>query len=203
MKFTKKLLACAVVGALVAMLGLAACSGGKKDVDSVATLYAQGYSPRMTEYDETSWRALFQNGDDITDCYKVTASITKDQAAAIEALDIFSDTYEQDEQALYETFTVKSAEDLDAKVPTQADADKWVGKTVADMEKGGFEASGWGFDGENMELTMTDGIIKFDVDLAGTFTDAEYEAITSDDESLAEQVITAVAFSGFDWGVIQ
>lgn len=207
MKLTKKLIAGALAAALVAVLGLAACSGGngggKKDIESIADLYAQGYSCGMTTWDEGHWAAVFQKGEDVTDCYRAIATISADQYLAIEALDIFSETYVQDEQALYETFTGAKVESLAGLVPTQADMDKWVGKTYGDLMAAGYESGDYYFYDGKANFAMSNGTIELEVTAAGTLTDEDFQAISDDAAKLAPIKIGAVSFYGFDWGVLE
>ena len=189
----------ALVAALaIACVGLFACTHDNHEAADITELFSKGYECTMQEYDDSSWAGLFVKDDSY---YKVTASMSKAQFEALQGLDIFADDYEQQMRSLLESLTVNSCEDVTGKIPTQKDMEKWVGKTIGDAEGAGLERNGSGFNGENAEFVLSDGVILLDMTVAGTFTDAQYDALT--DEDIAKLVITEVAFEGFDWGILE
>ena len=188
----------AAVALAIAAAGLAACMHDNHEADDIARLYREGYDITMQAYDEHSWAGLFVKDGSYM---KVTASMSKAQAEALQNLDMFAEDYDKQMRSLLETFTVNSCEDVTGKIPAQKDMDKWVGKTVGDAERAGFERNGSGYNGDTAEFTLTDGTIQYGMTVAGTFTDAQYEALT--DEDVAKLVITGVSFSGFDWGILE
>ena len=197
-RFTKFAAIFAALALAIAAAGLAACTHDNHEAADITELFSKGYECTMQEYDDSSWAGLFVKEDSY---FKVTASMSKAQFEALQGLDIFADDYDKQMRSLLETFTVNSCEDVTGKIPTQKDMDKWVGKTIGDAERAGLERNGSGYNGDTAEFTLTDGIVQYDMTVDGTFTDAQYEALT--DEDIAKLTITGVVFAGFDWGILE
>lgn len=151
----KKLIA--MLLAALMLLALAAC-GSKAEDDSakneIADLFDEGYVCVMSTSDETQWKGVFQQEESYDKIYMVTADMTAEKYEEFCNIDF------DDEDALHailgslQNVTVTDITDM---VPSQAELDAYVGKTIGDLEADGFENSGWSGDPETGYSFFYDG----------------------------------------------
>ena len=133
----------AILLALVMVLVLAACGATKTEAkNEITDLLEQGYECRGWTGDETSWRGLFIKGDSYDEILKVTIPMTAEQYEEFNGF-FEADDGEEKQMAYLQTLTGVEMADISDLVPTQADLDAYVGKTMGDMENDGFYNSGW------------------------------------------------------------
>ena len=198
-RFSKTLAVALCALALVATaFAMVACMHDNHEADDIADLFRDGYECTMQDFDEYSWVGLFEKDGSY---YKVTASMSKAQAEALAGLDLLDEDYNAKLRSLLETFTVLSCQDMASQIPAQKDMDKWVGKTIGDVEKAGLEQNGSWCTGDEAGFTYSDGTIVYGMDVDGTFADDRWDSMSADER--AKLVISRVYFAGFDWGILE
>ena len=133
----------ALLLALLMVLALVGCGATKPEAkNEITDLLDQGYECRGWTADETQWCGLFVKGDSYDEVLKVAAPMTAKQ---YEEFNGFFDDEDADakQMAFLSTLTDVEVTDISDMVPTQADLDTYVGKTMGDMEDDGFYNSGW------------------------------------------------------------
>ena len=151
----------AILLALVMVLVLAACGETKPEAkNEITDLLDQGYECRGWTADETQWCGLFVKGDSYDEVLKVAAPMTAKQ---YEEFNGFFDDEDADakQMAFLSTLTDVEVTDISDMVPTQADLDTYVGKTMGDMEDDGFYNSGWSGEPETGYSFYYDGPIYY------------------------------------------
>ncbi len=197
-RFSKTLAAALCALALVATaFAMAACMHDNHEADDIARLFREGYDCSMQRFDEHTWVGLFEKEGSY---YKVTASMTKAQAEAMDGLSILDEGYDGKLRSLLEVLTVLSCQDLAPQIPAQKDMDKWVGKTIGDAEKAGLEQNGSWCTGDEAGFTYSDGSIVYGMDVEGTFANDRWDSMSADER--AKLVISRVYFAGFDYGIL-
>ncbi len=86
--------------------------------------------------------------------YQFSAALSAEDQNALDALDIFSDTYDQDRKAILGKLVVDDCIDFTDVLVPQSELDTFVGKTVKDMVDTGYEMTGWGISEETAEVTF-------------------------------------------------
>ena len=82
-------------------------------------------------------------------CYRLFANMPADIKDKFYEISIFDEDCTKQQMDLVKDLEVAAVQDLTKKIVAQKELDKFVGKTVDDLEKAGYEQSGWEFDGEN------------------------------------------------------
>ena len=177
------------VFACTALLALFALGCGKSQETTVGELLDQGYESKITTYDESQWRSLMTKDGTWLD---VTAKMTAGSYDAITGLDFFDDNYETQLRELVSALPVSSSKDITSTLPSQSDLDKFVGKTIGELEDAGYELSGYWTYGNEGGIYVTNS--KFMLN-ASFDNSAEIEDVYAlSDEARRALVITAMAF---------
>ena len=182
------------------VLGLSAC--GKKDTTTVGGYLDDGYELNMSISGETAegvfkWGgALVKDGDWI----KVISNLTKDQAEALDALDVTADDYDAKYDALVRTFTVATVEDLNVLIPPQKDLDALVGQPLGALEDQGYEMDGWSITEDEAWVFVSSDKVSLRVQLSGVDPDAEPSEWS--DEVRRQFPIMKVEFLDFPFSVL-
>ena len=77
--------------------------------------------------------------------YQVRAEISPEAQAAYDALDFFSETYDEDCYAIVGALSIVDCIDYTDSVIPQSELDAFVGKTAQEIADAGFEGTGWSF----------------------------------------------------------
>lgn len=143
----------AIFLALVMLSALTACGSKPAAENEITELVKEGYCFTTTTYDETEWRGIFMKDDSYDVVYKVTADMTAKQYEKYSAIGWDDEKAEEKQLAILGELTNVVVTDITDMIPTQAELDAYVGKTIGDMEDEGFENTGWtGEPGEGYEL---------------------------------------------------
>ena len=187
------LLAAFALSALLA-LGLAACGG--KDKDTVGTYLDGGHEMVMSVSNGTDWGAVFLRDGQYL---KVISRMSKDQAAALEALDVMDDDYDAQYNAVIRDFAVTKTEDLMPLIPSKAEMDSFVGKTLGSLEDAGYEMDGYSSWEDNVTVFETFDVLTLKVDVSGANPDDDIMGYS--DQVRRQLLITNVEFLEFTFGV--
>ena len=181
---------------LVVLIGLTSCSSNSEK-NEVASLYEQGYEQTMTSLTDNKWLALFEKDYSYNDAYKV--EITMDQATYDKLIEI--DTTEDEGfnkfREIIEYLPNCTITSLNDELPSENDFDKYIGKTIADLESDGYERSGYTYD-ETGCIFYADGP-KYSVNVQ-TNEVITYETIDDYSENdIRALTIKSIEFTGFSY----
>lgn len=186
--------------AALMLLSLAACGSKAEDTpaddasdrNEITDLFDEGYICTLSSADETQWKGVFQQEESYDKIYMVTADMTAEKYEEFCNIDF------DDEDALHailgslQNVTVTDITDM---VPSQAELDAYVGKTIGDLEADGFESTGWSGDPEEGYSFFYDGPV-----YCCAVTPAEGSKVTNMDDYSANDIraleIGAVEFQG-------
>jgi len=110
--------------------------------------------------------------------YKLTAPISEEDTAALEALDFFADDYTEQVYAILGKLPVEDCFDFTDAIPTQEELDVFTGKTVGELVEAGFEGAGWSIWEEEAYLYFNKDYMSFEAKATipeGFDADAEFE----------------------------
>ncbi len=86
---------------------------------------------------------LYAAGEKDGRYYQFSAEVSSEERAAYDALDFFSDDYEEQVYGIIGKIAIEDCVDFTDGIMPQDELDSFVGKTVADIIDAGFESSGW------------------------------------------------------------
>lgn len=208
MKKTIALLLCLVMLAALAACGAQNTEGQAQQTaqtNEITGLLDSGYTTWMTSFDESSWAAVFQKGDDWSSVYLVKAAMTPEQYEALNSLDFCDDDYDAQLAELLGQLDDVTVTDITDKVPTAEDLARFVGMTMGELEAAGFEKTGYSCDEESGIRFYYDGA---DYDLLVFPADADDITDTEDLDNYSENdlrafKIASVEFAGFAFGILE
>jgi len=100
--------------------------------------------------------------------YQFSAVLSAEDMEAYEALDFFSDTYNEDVYAILGKLTVDDCVDFTGCIVPQDELDAFAGKTVQDLVDAGYENTGWSvFEGDAM-LTFDKDLMEYEAKVTPT-----------------------------------
>jgi len=167
---------------------------GKKS-NEISEMYDNGYTCTMDTVIDDVWYGLLQKDDSY---YKMTATLSKDDAEDYNELSAADDDYEEErEEFLFELKDVKK-EDLTDKIPTELELMKYVGMTYGEFEEQGFENMGQNVSDNDTFFMFEGPIYSCDVTLDGDITDMDDWS----QNDLRELNITDIKFTGFSQNIL-
>lgn len=178
------------------VFGLAGC--GKKELQEEITindLYQQGFYPTISSFsgEDTLWKAYYTKDGDWTKTYYVEIPMTEDQNN--ELYEIVSDEAYQELICAKENITITDASD---KVPAADVYEKYVGKSLADLQADGYDYCGAteGQDGYVIGQFSKPGEYVFDFELNEPTT---FDEFCADDVDFSALTVKTITFAGFEW----
>ena len=179
---------------LLVLISLCACSSNKEK-NEIASLYDKGYDVTQTSYMDDKWTAVYQKDFSMNDAYKVELSM--DQATFDKLFEI--DTFEEEGQKQFREIveylpdcTVTSLNDL---LPAVDEFDKYIGKTIQDLENDGYERNGYTYNEEGC-IFFLDGL-KYSINVQ-TNEFITYETIDNYSENdIRALTIKSIECTGF------
>lgn len=122
--------------------------------------------------------------------YRVLAPMTEETAAAIWALD-YDENYEANWTALVAPLKIEKVENLSAQIPSQAELDKLIGKTGAELLDEGWQSFGYNL--ETREFFLANDPFKYRVTFDG---ELETEDPFEEYEAIASLTVRSIVFDG-------
>ena len=167
------------------------------DVNSLKTL---GDMLKLEEenegwaYDETRYVNVFQYGGTT---YRVYADLTEEIYNKIEEIDFFDEQREQKMNDILADVKITAAEDMTKYIPTEADLQKYVGKTGQELLDDDFWTSGyWLYDEQH--FFMGHDLCEFNVYFNEKIEFKEDEADDFDEEeAIRNLTVKKLEFTGF------
>lgn len=126
--------------------------------------------------------------------YIFSAPATDELRDTFYALDVFDDDYEEQVKAFFAMVKDATFEDAASFIPAQAELDKYVGKTLADLEADGFSEWGYLLTDDYLCYTYTNKVFE---------CDAEVDMSTGSEEEPSTYVIKNISFSGLSSDIIE
>ena len=188
-----------------APFGDRAVGGEAADTDGgptneITELVDQGYSTVMTSSDESQWNAVFQQDMNYDTVYKVEAVLTGDQYDRLNEIEWDDENGDQKRFRILGECEDVTVTDITDMIPAQEELDAYIGKTLGDMEKDGFENTGnSNWDGI-YEFYMDGPVYCCKVQLAEGIVIEDMDDYSVND--LRAMEIGKVEFSGFASGLI-
>lgn len=138
---------------LLTALCLCACSNGTinnedrlVEKNEVASLYEQGYDVTQSSFMENKWVAIYEKDFSMNDAYKVELDMDQETFDKLFNLDTFDEEGQKQYREIIESLpgcVITSMNDL---LPSEVEFDKYVGKTIMDLENDGYERTGYTYD---------------------------------------------------------
>lgn len=195
----------AILLALVMVLSLSACGGkaGEMGENEITKLLDDGYYSVMTDVGETEYRGLFMKGDDsATAAYiRVSAPMTDKLYQEYNNISWEDEQCEEKQLAVLSRLTDVAVTDVTDRIPTQAELDGYVGKTMGDMENDGFYHSGWtGDPGEGYSFYYDGPLYYCRVIPVGSMEITDMDDYSENDIRAME--VESIEFMGFSGGIL-
>ena len=182
----------AILLMIILILALVGCGTVEDSENEISKLMKEGYSCMMSSASEDMWKGIFYCEGNYDTIYKVVADMSEKEYQAYNDAD-FNEEIINGILFGLKNVTVTDISDI---VPTQEEMNIYVGKTLGDLEKDGFENTGWLGEEETginqffydgpvyyCKVTLADGVVVEDMD--------EYSA-----NDLRELEIGSVEFQG-------
>lgn len=182
----------AILLMIILILALVGCGTVEDSENEISKLMKEGYSCMMSSASEDMWKGIFYREGNYDTIYKVVADMSEKEYQAYNDAD-FNEEIINGILFGLKNVTVTDISDI---VPTQEEMNIYVGKTLGDLEKDGFENTGWLGEEETginqffydgpvyyCKVTLADGVVVEDMD--------EYSA-----NDLRELEIGSVEFQG-------
>lgn len=125
--------------------------------------------------------------------YQFAATLSTEDQEALDALDFFSDTYDQDREAILARQIVDDCIDFTDVLVPQSELDTFAGKTVEDVVDAGYELTGWMISDGYAEVTFEKDYMDYNAQVTpteGFDPDSEFE-----NEDLYGFTVTELRFS--------
>lgn len=114
--------------------------------NEVASLYEQGYDVTQSSFMENKWVAIYEKDFSMNDAYKVELDMDQETFDKLFELDTFDEEGQKQYREIIESLpgcVITSMNDL---LPSEDEFDKYVGKTILDLENDGYERTGYTYD---------------------------------------------------------
>ena len=173
---------------LIAVFGIKGKNEAHVDLDKVTTLgQLLGLPDYGRAWTESVYVFAFEQDGDI---YRAIADLPESVYNAMNDLDFEDEKYDEKLDALIDGLKVVNITDLTKAIPTQADMDKLIGKTVKELFDAGWE--NFGGNTQNMEFYFDRGVFSYTLTLEGTLKDLQ----NFEDADLEPLVVKSVVFNG-------
>lgn len=130
--------------ALVFTLCLTSCGGTK--TNEITDLLDKGLVVTQTSSTEESFKAIIQSEEGFDEIYVVEADMNSSQYNAFNELDPAADDYADQQKKILGTLENVKVTDAKDKLPTEEYLNSYKGKTVAVLEKDGYDNTGYTLD---------------------------------------------------------
>lgn len=130
-----------IITILLAITLLLNLSGCNKTTE-LDKLEEQGYSRTMFVMQDNKWCGLYEKENDAKK-YKVDIELSNSQVDEYNKISFDDEQAEQKQNAIIKKTKNIVVTDISNVVPTQTELDKYIGKTLGDLETDGFENTGW------------------------------------------------------------
>ena len=196
----------ALVLCIITVFALASCGAAKtedKDEFNVNSLKTLGEVFKLERedlgwsYDDKNFVTAFEYGEI---AYRVIAGLTENIYNELEAIDFFDAERDAKIEATLENVKITKTENLTQYIPTEADLQKYVGKTAKDLFDEDFWERGYFLLGEQV-FYMGHDMFEYEV-----YFNEKLEADTMADdfdleEAIADFTVKKIKFSGFSSAV--
>lgn len=129
----------AILLMIILILALVGCGTVEDSENEISKLMKEGYSCMMSSASEDMWKGIFYREGNYDTIYKVVADMSEKEYQAYNDAD-FNEEIINGILFGLKNVTVTDISDI---VPTQEEMNIYVGKTLGDLEKDGFENTGW------------------------------------------------------------
>jgi hypothetical protein len=124
--------------------------------------------------------------------YRSVASTTEELFEKLNEIDFFDPMRDARISALMGPLPVTYTEDLSALAKSQEELDKWVGRSGADIIRGGFEVSGYFISDSEAQFSLYDDLFEYEVTVMEKITESEI----APDSLFATYTIRSIRLSG-------
>lgn len=182
----------AILLMMILILALVGCGTVEDSENEISKLMKEGYSCMMSSASEDMWKGIFYREGNYDTIYKVVADMSEKEYQAYNDAD-FNEEIINGILFGLKNMTVTDISDI---VPTQEEMNIYVGKTLGDLEKDGFENTGWlGEEETGINQFFYDGPVYYcKVTLAGGVVVEDMDEYSAND--LRELEIGSVEFQG-------
>lgn len=127
--------------ALLMMFCICACSN-EKEKNELTSLYDQGYEPTHTSYQDNKWFAIYQKDFSMENAYRVELEMDQETSDKLFEIDRFEEEGEKQFREIVTTLDNCKITSMNDQLPGEGEFDKYIGKTIQDLENDGYERSG-------------------------------------------------------------
>jgi len=160
-------------------------------------LFEKGYKNNMTSVSNNVYQTLFIKDDSYI---VATAKLNDEQYTIYESISVIDEDYDGEMKAFIISLDDVTLKDVSDKVPSQKELDGYIGSTLGDLEKAGYEQTGTTLDDKGeLVFTYSNGTYNISVSLDDSI-------VVNDLDDLSENDIRAfkldkITFDGFDFGI--
>ena len=131
--------------ALMMLLALVGCGSERAEMGNneiAGVVLEEGYYCALSTAEEGCWKGVFQKEDGLGTIYLVEADMSKEEFEAYDSIPYDAEDADEQRNIILTNLSGVTVRDITDKIPTQEELDAYVGKTLGDLEKDGFENSG-------------------------------------------------------------
>lgn len=181
------------------VLGMAGCDKKEEDTGmTIDKLYAEGYSLNMSSLDGDvgTWKAYYIKDGDWSQSYLVEIPMSQD-----EFNELFNAETDEEQQKMICSMQDIKITNMKDQLPAEDEINKYVGKTLSEMEEEGYYVSG-STDGEDgnvlVDCTKED---EYVINVAFN-EDMTWEQFNEDNVDYSKLTVKEARFAGFGEGYV-
>lgn len=165
--------------------------------NELAALYDQGYEPVQTSHTDNRWVAVYEKDYSVVDAYKVELEMDQETCDKLFEIDTFEKEGQKQYREIVESLPGCVITSLNSELPSDDEFDKYIGKTIQDLENDGYERSGNTYN-EDGCMFYADGP-KYSINIKVDEV-ISYETIDDYSENdIRALTIKSIEFSGFSY----
>ena len=127
---------------LVLLMLISVCACSNKKQNELAPLFEEGYQVTQTSYCDGVWKAMFSKEGSVFDSYLVELKMDQETFDKLFEIDIFEEEGEKQFKDIVTYLPDCTISSLKDEIPSEDEFDKYIGKTILDLENDGYERSG-------------------------------------------------------------
>jgi len=160
-------------------------------------LFEKGYKNNMHSVSNNVYQTLFIKDDSYI---VATAKLSDEQYTIYESISYSDEDYDNEMKSFIISLDDVTLKDVSDKAPSQKDLDKYIGSTLGDLEKAGYEKTGTNLD-EKGELVFTysNGTYNISVSLDDSIVVEDLDDLSEND--IRAFKLDKITFNGFDFGI--
>ena len=168
-----------------------------KDPETIAELYEAGFSESQSSFSDAECRILFEN-----DGVYVVVSADMDAAKYEEysGFDSSDENYDSVIREFYNTLENVKLTDVTDRVPSDAELNALVGKTLGELEEAGFVQDSYSLGSSEAGFIYSNDVYSCSIKVAGYDPDVDADDLSPND--IKEFVVNSAVFESFSWSFL-